>query len=218
MKQTAVEWLEEELKKVHHPTEAMIMYAKKLEKQQIIDAYYGYELYLDREFRFQQGGQAKILTFDQWYKTYGSKGSDDHIVDANKMVKKGTLKKRMDKDSWFVVFQSNAYNEIDMAYELLKSQEIDIDMYDVYKDGDEVTFEVVNKKWAKITPFLYPFKTTSSQTEISDEEIFYQKQVMNPYPSTKHLYTAWEKGFMECAKWYREQLKIKQNEINNTKL
>jgi hypothetical protein len=48
-----------------------------LEKQQIIDAYYGYELYLDREFRFQQGGQAKILTFDQWYETYGSKGSDE---------------------------------------------------------------------------------------------------------------------------------------------
>ena len=141
-----------------------------------------------------------------------------HIVDTNEMVKRGTLKKRMDKDAWFVVFQSNAYNESDMAYELIKSQEIDIDMYDVYKDGDEVTFEVVNKKWAKITPFLYPFKTTSSQTEISDEEIFYQKQVMNPYPSTKHLYTAWEKGFMECAKWYGEQLKIKQNEINNTKL
>ena len=36
---TSVEWLVEELKKVHHPTEAMIMYAKKLEKQQIIDAF-----------------------------------------------------------------------------------------------------------------------------------------------------------------------------------
>ena len=36
---TAVTWLLEELKKVHHPTEAMIMYAKKLEKQQIIDAW-----------------------------------------------------------------------------------------------------------------------------------------------------------------------------------
>jgi hypothetical protein len=31
---TAVEWLIEELKKVHHPTEAMIMYAKKLEREQ----------------------------------------------------------------------------------------------------------------------------------------------------------------------------------------
>jgi hypothetical protein len=40
MKQTAVMWLLQELKKVnYHPTEAMIMYAKKLEKQQIIDAY-----------------------------------------------------------------------------------------------------------------------------------------------------------------------------------
>ena len=38
MKHTAVDWLVEELKKFHHPTEAMIMYAKKLERQQIIDA------------------------------------------------------------------------------------------------------------------------------------------------------------------------------------
>ncbi len=36
---TAVDWLLEELKKFHHPTEAMIMYAKKLEKQQIVDAF-----------------------------------------------------------------------------------------------------------------------------------------------------------------------------------
>ena len=41
MKQTAVEWLIQELKKVnYHPTEAMVMYAKKLEKQQIIEATY----------------------------------------------------------------------------------------------------------------------------------------------------------------------------------
>lgn len=50
---------------------------------------------------------------------------------------------------------------------------------------------------------------TSSQKEISDKEIFYQKQVMNPYPSTKHFHTAWEKGFMNCANWMREQLKQK---------
>lgn len=31
---TAVNWLLEELKKVHHPTEAMITYAKKLEREQ----------------------------------------------------------------------------------------------------------------------------------------------------------------------------------------
>ena len=122
---------------------------------------------------------------------------------------KGTLKKRMDKDSWFVVFQSNAYNESDMAYELIKSQEIDIDMYDVYKDGDEVTFEIVNKKWAKITPFLYPFKTTFYKTEISDEEIekgakeWYNKE--GPYSASAIALKTW--GY--AIKWYREQLKSK---------
>ena len=37
----------------------------------------------------------------------------------------------------------------------------------------------------------------------SDEEIekklFYQKQVMNPYPTEEYAYTAYEKGFMDCA-------------------
>ena len=52
------------------------------------------------------------------------------------------------------------------------------------------------------------------QTEISDEEyykdVFYQKQVMNPYPTGDQSYTAYEKGFMDFAKWYREQLKLRQ--------
>ena len=115
---------------------------------------------------------------------------------------KGTLKKRMDKDAWFIVFQSNAYNENDMAYDLLKSQEIDIDMYDVYKDGEEVTFEVVDKNWAKITPFLYPFETTSSQQEISDEEI--EKAAAHYEPMVTR------RAWISACKWYREQLKLNQ--------
>jgi len=121
---------------------------------------------------------------------------------------KGTLKKRMDKDAWFVVFQSNAYNENDMAYDLLKSQEIDIDMYDVYKDGDEVTFEVVNKKWAKITPFLYPFETKSSQQEISDEEI--EKEAEKRSKSFNGFTTYEKSAWVMACKWYREQLKQRQ--------
>jgi len=35
MKQTAVEWLLSELEKYNHPTEAMILYAKKLEQDQM---------------------------------------------------------------------------------------------------------------------------------------------------------------------------------------
>ena len=132
--QTAVSWLEQEFIKlestigVHGKMYELIEQAKEMEKQQIIDAYYGYELYLDREFRFQQGGQAKILTFDQWYETYGSKGSD----------------------------------------------------------------------------------VTSSQTEISDEEIekgakeWYEKKgLLRPYQIEK---MAW----ISAIKWYREQLKTKQ--------
>ena len=97
---TAVNWMIDELIKKHigkvgNEYVEIFEQAKQIEKQQIIDAYYGYELYLDREFRFQQGGQAKILTFDHWYETYGSKGSDEtlkenHIVDTNEMISSQT--------------------------------------------------------------------------------------------------------------------------------
>ena len=33
-----------------------------------------------------------------------------------------------------------------------------------------------------------------------EKELFYQKQVMNPYPTEEYAYTAYEKGFMEAAK------------------
>ena len=36
---TSIEWLLQELKKFHHPTEAMIMYAKKLHEQELMDSY-----------------------------------------------------------------------------------------------------------------------------------------------------------------------------------
>jgi len=32
-----------------------------------------------------------------------------------------------------------------------------------------------------------------------EKELFYQKQVMNPYPTIEYAYTAYEKGFMDCA-------------------
>jgi hypothetical protein len=36
---TAVEWLLNELEKYHYPTDAMIMYAKAIEKKQLNNAY-----------------------------------------------------------------------------------------------------------------------------------------------------------------------------------
>ena len=53
---TAVMWLLQELKKVnYHPTEAMIMYAKKLEKQQMADAFYA------------PANEAESNNFDEYY-------------------------------------------------------------------------------------------------------------------------------------------------------
>lgn len=85
---TAVEWLIEELKKVHHPTEAMIMYAKKLEKQQIIDAYWGGLNGSINDYSESKQVGSEIIDIkygkgaDQYYtSTYGSKGSDETKTD-----------------------------------------------------------------------------------------------------------------------------------------
>ena len=79
---TAVNWLIEELKKVHHPTEAMIMYAKKLEKQQIIDAY---KIDVD-EWPTQLSDRA-----EQYYnETYGSDET------KNNNIKQETIKEVFD--------------------------------------------------------------------------------------------------------------------------
>lgn len=85
-----------------------------------------------------------------------------------------------------------------------KAEEL-VDKYSDEFDVEKEMFEL--EQQLDIPSNMRWHNRTSFQTEISDKEIFYQKQVMNPYPSTKHLYTAWEKGFMECAKWMQEQLK-----------
>ena len=63
-KQTAVEWLLSELEKFHHPTEAMIMYANKLHKQEIMNAHtQGYII---------GGGNGDLYNCEQYYnETYG---------------------------------------------------------------------------------------------------------------------------------------------------
>ncbi len=45
-----------------------------------------------------------------------------------------------------------------------------------------------------VTPIELP---TDEEIE---KELFYQKQVMNPYPTEEYAYSAYEKGFMEGAK------------------
>ena len=70
---TSIEWLLSELEKVnYHPTEAMIMYAKKLEKQQIIDA-----SNLKKEDRWYDAKLYNNCGEKYYNETYGSKGSDE---------------------------------------------------------------------------------------------------------------------------------------------
>jgi hypothetical protein len=84
--QTAVTWLLQELEKVnYHPTEAMIIYAKKLEKQQIIDAFYQ----CGRD-NFEHIKVINRSATEYYNETYGSKGSDEHIVDTNEMISSQT--------------------------------------------------------------------------------------------------------------------------------
>ena len=51
-----------------------------------------------------------------------------------------------------------------------------------------------------IDEFLLSYKPIELPTdEEIVKELFYQKQVMNPYPTIEYAYTAYEKGFMDCA-------------------
>ena len=81
---TSIEWFLSELEKVnYHPTEAMIMYAKKLERQEHSKTW-------DEALRiFEARGHNFVRAwedFDEWYETFVSKGSDERIVDTNKTI------------------------------------------------------------------------------------------------------------------------------------
>ena len=60
-----------------------------------------------------------------------------------------------------------------------------------------------------ITPIELP-----SDEEI-EKELFYQKQVFNPYPVEEYAYTAYEKGFMDCAQLMRHKIQIRAK-LNQT--
>ena len=88
--QTAIEWLAEQYEKsftlkVNNVMTSIIEQAKEMEKQMVIDAW--------KMGRYEND---KIVMSERFYseqyynETYGSKGSDDHIVDTNEMVSSQT--------------------------------------------------------------------------------------------------------------------------------
>ena len=93
MKQTTVDWLYEQIKftnKEAYNDELFEQFqqAKEMEKQQIIDAFD--EGKSDGYKTAREWDEMVIFSnSDHYYnETYGSKGSDDHIVDTNEMVEK----------------------------------------------------------------------------------------------------------------------------------
>jgi hypothetical protein len=48
-----------------------------------------------------------------------------------------------------------------------------------------------------------------------DKELFYQKQVMNPYPTVSPSYTAYEKGFIEGWNKIKETLYTEEQVKNS---
>jgi hypothetical protein len=52
-----------------------------------------------------------------------------------------------------------------------------------------------------LTPIELPSATGGLNQNDNDKELFYQKQVMNPYNTGENTYTAYEKGFIEG--WYK---------------
>lgn len=53
----------------------------------------------------------------------------------------------------------------------------------------------------QLTPIELPSATAGLNQNDNDKELFYQKQVMNPYNTVENTYTAYEKGFIEG--WYK---------------
>jgi hypothetical protein len=178
---TAVEWLIEELKKVHHPTEAMIMYAKKLEKQQIKDAYWGGLNGSINDYSESKKVGSEIIDIkygkgaEQYYnETYGSKGSDvmtpeNHIGVLSEAVRKETTS-----------------SQTEISKEEQKEKIVQIMEADA-KDGlykTEISDEEIRKAAIEYANNVY------DQNDFKDE----WRGVLN--------------DFIAATKWYREQLKI----------
>ena len=76
---------------------------------------------------------------------------------------------------------------------------------------EEQVLNALRLAHSHIKPLQYAIDTLKPIELPTDEEIekelFYQKQVMNPYPTEEYAYTAYEKGFMEAAKWMRDKIR-----------
>jgi hypothetical protein len=195
MKQTAVEWLFNQL--WNTPKDKLTWFslleqAKEMEKEQIID--------------IVEKSRATGLTAEYLLLTYGSKGSDKYpeiegtMAICNDIISSQTdhnLPKVQNKDS---------FGDTSSQTETYGSQNIALQNQSESKVITELSDEEIKPKH-KVGKFIVEaikekIARTSPQTEISDEEI--EKCVGDG------MHDFYKGGFIEGAKWYREQLKSRQ--------
>ena len=90
-------------------------------------------------------------------------------------------------------YNINKSNKSTMEPKKIYTEEQVRDMLHEMKFKHNLTDEHIEYWIEDMTPIEVP-----SDEEIV-KELFYQKQVMNPYPTIEYAYTAYEKGFMDCA-------------------
>ena len=80
----------------------------------------------------------------------------------------------------------------------------------IYSEEYKTSTDEILKE-LNLTPIELPSATGGLNQNDNDKELFYQKQIMNPYHTGENAYTAYEKGFIEG--WY----KAKQTYVGDKK-
>jgi len=161
-KQTAVEWLVKEIENLitidtFKKWIELKEQAKEMEKQQIIDA-------ADDGQRLHSKSCTKQMLQDNaesyFAETYGSKGSDEHIGDTNKMICTDDNCPHCAED--IAQMQDDEINDIikNDTSVMLVCEDCGMETCDCGLTDDEIIIRDLHKQ------------LTSSQTEISDEEIY----------------------------------------------
>ena len=144
---TSIEWLLSELEKVnYHPTEAMIMYAKKLHKKEIENAYCAGEDNIDND------GCTIIRDNEETYynETFVSKGSDEVELPKHPCVisengnellfdKEGNLIKELPKQEKTLYTEEQVREAIEMARGI-KDDEMTFDVSSIIGCGEVCTY------------------------------------------------------------------------------
>jgi hypothetical protein len=186
--------------------------AKEMEKQQM-DKVSGD--FFNEGASYMHDGKRKYETFEEYYnETYGSKGSDDHIVDTNEMVSSKTEISDEEIEKWAEKYYS--YDELRdgefMGTIIASKIDAWVDAIKWYReqlkckrsDGHELDDDI---------PPTTKYFPTSSQTEISDEEI--EKELFDllydfeyeEIPNSALYKFDYDGCAKALTKWYREQLK-----------